>query len=117
MAAVWGQFWQSNQVLVHLDNMSVVDIIPANTSKDKTIMNLLRVLHFICAFYNINLRDTHIQGVRNLSANAIFCDSLQVFLIHRESHRQRDSNSNPGSTVGDTGPVATRLPVAELETR
>ena len=77
--AVWGQFWQGDQVLVHSDNMSVVNIIAANTSKDKTIMHLLRGLHFICAFYNINLRATHIQGVRNLSVDAISRDNLQVF--------------------------------------
>ena len=59
--------------------MSVVNIIASNTSKDKTIMHLLRGLHFICAFYNINLRATHIQGTKNLSADAISRDNLQVF--------------------------------------
>jgi hypothetical protein len=86
-AAVWGHCWQGNQVLVlvlvlvlvYSDNMSVVNIIASNTSKEKTIMHLLRGLHFICAFYNINLRATHIKGSTNLSADAISRDNLQVF--------------------------------------
>ena len=81
--------------------MSVVNIIAANTSKDKTIMHLLRGLHFICTFYNINLRATHIQGIRNLSADAISHDNLQVLLSR--------------ATMADSGPVATRLAVTELE--
>ena len=77
--AMWGPFWQGNQILVRSDNMSVVNVIAANTSKDKTIMNLLQGLHFICAFYNINLRATHIQGTKNLSVDAVSRDNLQVF--------------------------------------
>ena len=69
--AMWGHCWRESQVLVYSDNMSVVNIIAANTSKDKTIMHLLRSLHFICAVYNVNLRATHIQGVKNSAADAI----------------------------------------------
>ena len=76
---MWGPYWQGNQVLVQSDNMSVVNVIAANTSKDQTIMHLLRSLHFICAFYNINLRATHVPGAKNVSADAISCDKLQVF--------------------------------------
>ena len=78
-AATWGPYWQGNQVLVQSDNMSVVNVITANTSRDKTIMHLLRGLHFICAFYNVNLRAMHIPGAKNVSADAISRDKLQVF--------------------------------------
>ena len=61
-AAMWGPFWAGNQVQVQCDNMSVVNIIASHTSKDKSIMHLLRGLHFICAYYNINLRASHIKG-------------------------------------------------------
>ena len=54
--AMWGVFCQGNQVRVQCDNMTVVHIIAANSSKDATIMHLLRGLHFVSAYYNINLR-------------------------------------------------------------
>ena len=86
--AMWGPFWRGNQVLVLSDNMSVVNIIAANTSKDKTIMHLLRGLHFICAFYNLNLRATHIQGTNNLSADAVSRNKLQVFFKENPTARK-----------------------------
>ena len=42
--------------------MSVVNVISANTSKDNTIMHLLQGVRFICAFYNIRLRDPKLIG-------------------------------------------------------
>ena len=33
--AMWGPFWLGNQVLVHCDNMAVVNIISSNTTKTK----------------------------------------------------------------------------------
>ena len=71
--------------------MSVVNIIAANTSKEKTIMHLLRGLHFICAFYNINLRATHIQGSNNLSADAISRNNLQVFFRENPTARKEST--------------------------
>ena len=65
--------------------MSVVNVIAANTSKDKNIMHLLRGLHFICAFYSIPLHATHIQGTKNLSADAISHNNLQVFFRENPS--------------------------------
>ena len=76
---MWGPYWRGNQVLVQCDNMAVVNVIASNTSKDGTIMHLLRGLHFVCAHYNINLRASHIQGVKNVSADAISRNNLQVF--------------------------------------
>lgn len=40
--AMWGLFWLGNRVLVHCDNMAVMNIMSSNTSKDKTIIHLLR---------------------------------------------------------------------------
>ena len=76
---MWGPFWRGNQVLVQCDNMAVVNAIASNTSKDGTMMHLLRGLHFICAFYNINIRASHIEVVKNVSADAISRNNLQVF--------------------------------------
>ena len=85
--AMWGVFWQGNQVRVQCDNMAVVHIIAANSSKDATIMHLLRGLHFVSAYYNINLRAVHIPGSINICPDAISRNLLQVFF--RENPQAR----------------------------
>ena len=73
-------------------------------------MHLLRGLHFICAFYNINLRATHIQFICG-------CHLSQQFtgIFQGEPNSQERINSNPRATVGGASVVSTRLAVADLE--
>ena len=87
--AVWGSFWWGCQVRVLCDNMAVVNIITARTSKDGPIMHLLRGLHFVCAYYNINLRAAHIAGVDNSIADAISRNSMQAFFALAPSARRQ----------------------------
>ena len=77
--AMWGHWWRGNQVMVLCDNMAIVNVIASNTSKNGSIMHLLRSLHFIAAYYNINLRASHIQGDLNVTADAISRNFMQVF--------------------------------------
>ena len=42
--AVWGHQWQNKQVLVMSDNVAVVEEISALSSRDSTIMYLLRTM-------------------------------------------------------------------------
>ena len=42
--AVWDHQWQNKQVLVMSDNMAVVEVISALSSRDSTIMHLLRTM-------------------------------------------------------------------------
>lgn len=76
---MWGPWWQGRQGVVLCDNMAVVNIIASNTSKDRTCMHLLRGLHFICAHYNTALRASHIEGAKNVAADAVSRNYLQVF--------------------------------------
>ena len=69
--ATWGPYWHSSLVQVHCDNMAVVNIIASNSSRDKLAMHLLRALHFVCAFYSIQLSVKHIPGSDNTIADAI----------------------------------------------
>ena len=80
--ATWGPYWHSSLIQVHCDNMAVVNIIASNSSRDKLIMHLLRALHFICAFYSIQLSVKHIPGTDNTIADAISRNLLQVFFNH-----------------------------------
>ena len=77
--AIWGPYWQHRQVLVLSDNMAVVHVINSQSSKERTILHLLRCLHFICAGYDITLKADHIVGVHNLAADALSRNLMQVF--------------------------------------
>ncbi len=83
--AIWGPQWQHRQVLALCDNTSVVHIIRSRTSRDCTIMHLLRTLHFLCAIFDICLRCDHIPGIHNTYADAISRNSLQVLFAGRPS--------------------------------
>ena len=67
--------------MVLCDNMAVANVIAFNTSREGSITHLkvLRSLHFIAAYYNINLRALHIQGNMNVTADAISRNFMQVF--------------------------------------
>ena len=63
--------------------MAVVKIIISSyTSKDMLVMHLLRSLHFVSAFYNIQVAIQHIVGADNTIADSISCNNLHIFLNH-----------------------------------
>ena len=108
-AAMWGPYWPGNQVLVQSDSMSVINVIVANTSKDKTIMHLLRGLHFICAFKNvIKLKSYHIVVPK-------MYQPMSFLVTNYRYPSQQGTNPNSGSIVVSSGPVLTRLAVTKLE--
>lgn len=78
-ALVWGHHWSGRRILVHCDNMSVVDIWRTYTSKSRTIMALVRKLHFIAASNNFNIRISHIQGTDNSIADALSRNQMSTF--------------------------------------
>lgn len=51
--------------------MAVVEILKAQTSKDPTIMHLLRCLHFQCVSHSLGILATHMPGVENTTADAL----------------------------------------------
>ena len=86
--AMWGAYWHGSQVLVRCDNMAVVQIMAANSSKDAVVMHLLRGLHFFSAYYNINMQVVHIPGAVNTCADAISRNLMQVFFKENPSARR-----------------------------
>ena len=77
--AVWGPYWKHKKIQVLCDNMAVVHILNALSSKDKSILHLMCCLHFFCAHFDIKLRAVHISGVLNDIADAISRNHMQVF--------------------------------------
>ena len=77
----WGRRWAHCHVRFRSDNMAVVEILKARTSKDATIMHLLRCLHFLCAAFSIRISATHIPGVDNTAADALSRNRLNQFFL------------------------------------
>lgn len=91
---VWDREWQYKSVLVRCDNMAVVQVIhvTALSSKDSTIMHLLRCLYYYVAPFNIHLRAEHIPGLHNVVADSLSRNLLQVF---RQLLPQADLHPTP----------------------
>ena len=79
--AIWGERWASNHVRVRCDNMAVVEILRARSSRDPELMHLLRCLHFFAAKYDIRLSASHIAGVENTMADALSRNNLPQFFF------------------------------------
>ena len=76
--AMWGRHCCHKHVFIYGDNMAVVDIMATKTSKEPSIMHLLRCLHFFIAIFDINLRVAHLAGKLNTTADAISRNSMQI---------------------------------------
>ena len=68
---LWGGQLSNKCLQINSDNMAVVHIINNSTSKDPTIMALLRILVLDCMSANIMIRSSHLLGRVN-----ILCDLL-----------------------------------------
>lgn len=77
--ATWDPQWQHKQLLVLCDNLAVVCVITAQSSKDPTLMHLLRCIHLFRALHDFKLRAEHIPGQHNVIADSISRNNLQVF--------------------------------------
>ncbi|XP_062614297.1 uncharacterized protein LOC134276023 [Saccostrea cucullata] len=68
---IWGNKIKNKRILFLSDNMAVVQIINKQTSKDKTIMRLVRRLVLATLENNIHFRAKHIPGKHNITADRL----------------------------------------------
>ena len=66
-----GEALKTLHVQFHSDNMAVVEMIKARTSRDSKVMHLLRCLHFFTAKHDIYITAVHVLGVDNIRADAL----------------------------------------------
>ena len=76
---VWGPLWRGQGILVHSDNEAVVAVINSGYSKDPSLMQLLRCLFFIKAYFEVSLSATHIKGEDNVGADTLSRNNANVF--------------------------------------
>ncbi len=62
---VWGERLRNKRVLFRCDNQAVVHILNTQTSKDCTIMILVRELTLRCLHLNLSVKAEHIPGASN----------------------------------------------------
>ena len=75
---IWGKELQNKKILFMSDNVSVVQIINKQTSKEKVIMRLIRRLVLSTLRYNIHFRAKHIPGKQNVVADHLSCFKFQA---------------------------------------
>lgn len=66
---IWGNTLSYKRILFMSDNMAVLDIINKQTSKEKTLMKLVRRLVISTLKYNIQFKSKHIPGKHNETAD------------------------------------------------
>ena len=89
---VWGSNWTNQTVIVHCDNLGVVSLVNTGYSRIRTIMHLLRSLFFIRERFQLEVWATHVPGMRNVLADAISRNNLQLFFLQvpEAMHRRKD---------------------------
>lgn len=79
-AAVWGRKWRGQGVVCRCDNQAVVSVIHSRTSKNRSVMHLLRCLFFFEASFDYHLSAMHVPGVQNVLADDLSRGRLASFL-------------------------------------
>lgn len=76
-ASAWGSLWSGKRILFHCDNRAVRDIWKKRSTKDKHLMQLVRVLYYVAASHNVTVSIAHIAGTDNSVADALSRGMLQ----------------------------------------
>lgn len=77
---LWGHLWANHCIVFHTDNIALVSILSNHTSKDATIMILVRRLVGIGLRYNILFKAAHIPGKLNILADHLSRLQVSQFL-------------------------------------
>ena len=81
-AALWGQYWTGKSVRFFSNNSAVVALINSGSSRENSLMHLMRCLTFIMAKYNFVVSGAHIRGIHNDLADALSRNNSHYFLSH-----------------------------------
>ena len=76
---IWGPQLAGKHVSSNCDNSAVVSVLNSRTSKDKDMMQLLRCLFFVEAYFQFHLEAHHIPGISNECADDLSRNRLAAF--------------------------------------
>ena len=77
--STWGHLWSRQRIVVHCDNMTVVECIRSGTSRAPQLMCLLRSLFLVCSQHSFTVCARHVAGHYNAIADALSRARMQVF--------------------------------------
>ena len=66
-------------IMFYTDNMALVSIINDQTSRDKQVMRLIRLLVLYCLKFDIYFQSVHIMGKRNIVADRLSRGKMREF--------------------------------------
>ena len=78
--AIWGPLLPGKSLEFKCDNSSLVDAINKGSSKEPTVMHLLRCLWFFSAFFEITISASHVPGALNTAADMLSRNRTAQFL-------------------------------------
>jgi hypothetical protein len=76
---IWGEYLQNKCVTFYCNNKAVVYIINKQTSKDPSIMKLVRRFVVLILKYKFLFQALHIEGVQNMAADQL--SRLQIIQL------------------------------------
>ncbi|XP_049453891.1 uncharacterized protein LOC125901914 [Epinephelus fuscoguttatus] len=88
-AVLWGHEWSRKSILIHSDNLAVVDIINKGRSNSPSIMPFMRHLVWHSVTHQYILRAAHVPGHSNAIADSLSRFSFQKFRSlapHADAH-------------------------------
>ena len=100
----FGPLIKNSNILFKNDNMAVTDIVNKNSSKDPTIMQIVRPLVLALIKFNVNLRMEHIPGVLN-----VIPDKLSRFQVTPEMLIQNKMHLTATPTPAELKPENWKL--------
>ena len=68
---VWAPLWVHSTVRFSCDNLAVVQVVTSSKTKDSFLNACLRNIWLVTASYDIDLSIDHIQGTKNVIADAL----------------------------------------------
>ena len=77
---VWAKYLQNRCILLHTDNIACVYVINKLSSKDCTLMVLVRRLVIQSLRYNILFKAEHLPGIRNDLSDRLSRQQITEFL-------------------------------------
>ena len=78
---LWSVNLQNKILLLHVDNLALVEILNQKTSKNKRVMVLMRELVLLSLKFNIQFKAVHVKGCMNQLADAISRLQLDRFTL------------------------------------
>ena len=69
---------QNCKVVLHRDNMSIVDVLNKQSAMDPLFMNLVIQLVLCALVNNILFKCKHISGIKNKVADHLSCSQFQA---------------------------------------